>query len=284
MNTTPIDGLAHSNQLRTDLARRVATRIASGGSRPALAVILVGDNPASKVYIRNKTRACDVAGLHSELIELPADTTENDLLTAIAQLNQRADIHGILVQLPLPAHIAAQKIIEAIAPNKDVDGFHIANAGALMTGQPQFVPCTPAGVMALLSLEGVTPWGKHAVVVGASNIVGKPMAMLLLQKGATVTICNSKTPDLAAMTRQADILVVAIGRANLVTGDMVKPGAVVIDVGINRLANGKLAGDCDYASLQGIAAKVTPVPGGVGPMTVTMLVANTIAAAERTNK
>jgi methylenetetrahydrofolate dehydrogenase (NADP+) / methenyltetrahydrofolate cyclohydrolase len=277
MEAQLIDGVAIGRAVRDELRARVAAL----PRKPGLAVILVGENAASKVYVRNKTRACDEVGLHSELIELPEATTEAALLDRIDALNHASHIHGILVQLPLPRHIAAQKVLEAIAPAKDVDGFHLHNVGALVTGDPVFAPCTPAGVMAMLAHEGVDPWAKHAVVVGASNIVGKPMAMLLLQKGATVTICNSKTPDLGAMTRQADILVVATGRAGMVTRDMVKPGAVVIDVGINRLPDGKLVGDVDFAGVRSVAAKITPVPGGVGPMTVTMLLANTVLAAER---
>jgi methylenetetrahydrofolate dehydrogenase (NADP+)/methenyltetrahydrofolate cyclohydrolase len=211
---------------------------------------------------------------------LPASTTEADLLGCVAQLNADPAIHGILVQLPLPRHIAAARILEAVAPAKDVDCFHPENVGRLTAGEPRFVPCTPAGVLAMLDAEGVNPWGKHAVVVGASNIVGKPLALLLLQRGATVTICNSKTPDLGAHTARAEILAVAVGRPKLVTGNMVKPGAAVIDVGISRLPDGKLAGDCDFQSLLGVAALATPVPGGVGPMTITMLLANTIRAAE----
>lgn len=276
MDTRLIDGTALSRRMREQLRQRVAGL----SVRPGLAVILVGDDPASQVYVRNKTRACEEVGLHSELITLPASTPEAALLARIAALNEDPRIHGILVQLPLPKHVAPQKVLETIAPAKDVDGFSPHNVGALVTGHPTFAPCTPAGVMALLEEAGCNPWGRHAVVVGASNIVGKPVAMLLLQKGATVTICNSKTPDLGAMTRQADILVVAIGRPRMITRDMVKPGAVVIDVGINRLPDGKLAGDVDFAGVQGVAGAITPVPGGVGPMTVTMLVANTVAAAE----
>jgi methylenetetrahydrofolate dehydrogenase (NADP+)/methenyltetrahydrofolate cyclohydrolase len=277
MDTRSIDGTALSRRLRDALRQRVAGLPV----KPGLAVIRVGDDPASQVYVRNKTRACDEVGLHSEQIVLAASTTEAELLARIGMLNEDPRIHGILVQLPLPTHVAPQKVLEAIAPDKDVDGFSPHNLGALVAGHAIFSPCTPAGVMALLEEAGVDPWGRHAVVVGASNIVGKPVAMMLLQKGATVTICNSKTPDLGAMTRQADILVVAIGRPRHVTGAMIKPGAVVIDVGINRLPDGKLAGDVDFAGAQGIAAAITPVPGGVGPMTVTMLLANTVAAAER---
>jgi methylenetetrahydrofolate dehydrogenase (NADP+)/methenyltetrahydrofolate cyclohydrolase len=230
--------------------------------------------------VRNKVRACDDAGFLSRLIELPAATTEAALLERLVALNNDPAIDGILVQLPLPAHIDDRRVIEAIEPAKDVDGFHVASAGALLTGMPGFAPCTPAGVMVMLESAGVPVAGRHAVVLGRSNIVGKPMALLLLQAGATVTICHSKTPDLAAMTRQADILVAAVGRANLVTAGMVKPGACVIDVGMNRDAAGKLCGDVDFAAVREVAGAITPVPGGVGPMTIAMLLANTLKAAE----
>lgn len=280
MLTQSIDGAALARALRERLRTRVES-LARRGIVPGLHVILVGNDAASKVYVRNKTRACAEIGVASRLWELPESTPEADLLARIAALNADPTVHGILVQLPLPSHIAAHHVIGAITPAKDVDGFHLESVGALVTGQPGFVPCTPAGVMAMLEHEGVDPRGKHAVVVGRSNIVGKPLAMLLLAKGATVTICHSQTPDLGAMTRQADILVAATGRLGLISAAMVKPGAVVIDVGINRKPDGKLAGDCDFAGLQGIASKITPVPGGVGPMTIAMLLANTLAAAER---
>ena len=279
LNTRVIDGTALSRRLRGELAARVG-QLAARGIRPGLAAIEVGDHAASSVYVRNKIKACAEVGLHSAHVALPASTTEADLLRRVAQLNTDPAIHGILVQLPLPGHIASARILEAVAPAKDVDCFHPENVGRLTTGEPRFVPCTPAGVLAMLDAEGVNPWAKHAVVVGASNIVGKPLALLLLQRGATVTICNSKTPDLAAHTARAEILAVAVGRAKLVTGNMVKPGAAVIDVGISRLPDGKLAGDCDFHSLLGVAGLATPVPGGVGPMTITMLLANTIRAAE----
>ncbi len=279
MATRIIDGTALSARLRGEMTARVA-RLAASGIRPGLAAVEVGDHPASRVYVRNKIRACEAVGLHSEHVALPATTTEGELLDRIARLNADRAIHGILVQLPLPAHIAAARVLSAVAPGKDVDCFHPENVGLLAAGHARFVPCTPAGVMAMLESVGVNPWARHAVVLGASNIVGKPLALLLLQKGATVTICNSKTPDLAAHTARADILAVAVGRPKLVTGTMVKPGAAVIDVGINRLPDGSLAGDCDFASLLGVAAVATPVPGGVGPMTITMLLANTIRAAE----
>lgn len=280
METRVIDGLALSRRLRGELRARAAA-LAARGSRPGLAVLIVGDDPASKVYVRNKVMACGEIGVHSEHLELPGDTSESALLDHIAALNADPRIHGILVQLPLPPQISRERVIQAIEPAKDADGFHPLNVGLLVTGQPAVVPCTPAAVMALLESEGVDPWGQHAVVVGQSNIVGKPVAHLLLQKGATVTICNSKTRRLADHTLRADILVAAAGRPQLVTGGMVKSGAVVIDVGINRLADGRLAGDVHFESMLGVAARVTPVPGGVGPMTVTMLLANTIAAAER---
>jgi methylenetetrahydrofolate dehydrogenase (NADP+)/methenyltetrahydrofolate cyclohydrolase len=255
-------------------------RLAGAGRRPGLAVVIVGDDPASRVYVRNKIKACAEAGVESVHVELPAATAESDLLARVATLNADPRIHGILVQLPLPKHISGARVLQAIAPEKDADGFHPANVGLLVTGNARFVPCTPAGVMAMLDAEGVNPWGQEAVVVGQSNIVGKPVAHLLLQRGATVTICTSKTRDLAAHTRRADILVVAVGRPRLVHGDMIKPGATVIDVGINRLPDGKLAGDCDFDSMLGRAGRITPVPGGVGPMTIAMLIENTVRAAE----
>lgn len=275
-----IDGHQLSQQLRADIAKRAAALTAQG--KPAgLAVILVGDSAASQVYVRNKVKACADNGLHSVLEKHPATLTEAELLARIAALNQDPSIHGILVQLPLPAHIDTHKVIEAIAAEKDVDGFHISNAGLLMTGQPLFRPCTPYGVMKMLESIHYPVRGAHAVVVGASNIVGKPQAMLLLQAGATVTICNSKTRDLAHHTRQADILVVATGKRNIVTACMIKPGAVVIDVGMNRDDHGKLCGDVDFFHVKEVAGHITPVPGGVGPMTITMLLVNTIEAAER---
>jgi methylenetetrahydrofolate dehydrogenase (NADP+)/methenyltetrahydrofolate cyclohydrolase len=280
VDTRIIDGVSLSRRLRADLRERAA-RLAARGVRPGLAVLIVGDDPASKVYVRNKVRACADAGVHSEHVELPGKTTEAALLDRIAAFNGDPRIHGILVQLPLPPHVSRERVLEAIAPEKDADGFHPLNVGLLVTGHAAAVPCTPAGVMAILEAEEVNPWGLHAVVVGQSNIVGKPVAHLLLQRGATVTICNSKTRDLSDHTRRADILVAAVGRPKLISGDMVKPGAVVIDVGINRLPDGKLVGDVDFQSVLGTASLVTPVPGGVGPMTVTMLLANTIGAAER---
>ena len=280
MQTRIIDGNAIARELRAGLIRRVAA-LAAMGVRPGLAVLQVGDHPASKIYVRNKMKACGEVGLHSEHIELPADVDESTLLERIRALNRDSRIHGILVQLPLPAGMSAGRLVDALAPAKDVDGFHPINMGLLAAGSPRFVPCTPLGVMKLIEHEEIGVQGRHAVVVGRSNIVGKPVALLLLQKGATVTICNSRTPDLGAMTSQADILVVAAGRPRLVTAGMVKPVAVVIDVGINRLADGKLAGDVDFQSVLGTASCITPVPGGVGPMTIAMLLENTVMSAER---
>ena len=275
-----IDGTALAQRIREDVARRVQA-LAPKGVRPGLAVVLVGDDPASQVYVRNKVAACEKAGLYSIKEQYPAGMTEAELLARIDALNRDPAIHGILVQLPLPPHMSSHKVIEAIAAEKDVDGFHISNAGLLMTGQPLFRPCTPYGVMKMLEAEGVALRGAEAVIVGASNIVGKPMAMLLLQAGATITICNSKTRDLAAQTRRADVLVVATGKPGMIDGSMIKPGAVVIDVGINRGADGKLCGDVDFASAREVAGAITPVPGGVGPMTIAMLLVNTVEAAER---
>ena len=275
-----IDGNALSRQLRTEVTARAASLRAKGHT-PGLAVVLVGDNPASQVYVRNKVRACHDTGLHSVLEQYPATMTEAELLARVDALNRDAAIHGILVQLPLPAHIDAQKVIEAISPSKDVDGFHVSSAGALMVGRPGFWPCTPYGCMKMLESIGFDLKGKHAVVIGRSNIVGKPMALMLLQKNATVTVCHSATKDLKAMTLQADVIVAAVGKINVLTADMVKPGAVVIDVGMNRNAEGKLCGDVDFAGVSQVASHITPVPGGVGPMTITMLLVNTLEAAER---
>ncbi len=275
-----IDGNALSAQLRADVMHR-ADALKARGITPGLAVLLVGENSASQVYVRNKVKACADAGLHSVLERYEADMTEAALLARIDALNKDPAIHGILVQLPVPKHIDANKVIEAIAPEKDVDGFHIASAGALMVGQPGFLPCTPYGCMKMLESIDYDLRGKHAVVIGRSNIVGKPMAMLLLQKNATVTICHSGTKDLKAMTLQADVIVAAVGKVNVLTADMVKPGAVVIDVGMNRNDEGKLCGDVDYAGVREVAGHITPVPGGVGPMTITMLLVNTLESAER---
>jgi len=280
MSAQIIDGVALSKQLRAEVAERAAA-LTRRGVKPGLAVVLVGDNPASAVYVRNKVKACQEAGLHSVLEQYDASLTEAELLARVEALNEDSAIHGILVQLPLPKHIDAHKVIETISPLKDVDGFHVASAGALMVGQPGFKPCTPYGCMKMLEAIGVSPAGKHAVVIGRSNIVGKPMAMLLLQANATVTVCHSATPDLGAMTRQADIVVAAVGKRNVLTAGMVKPGAVVIDVGMNRDDAGKLCGDVDFEGVKQVAGWITPVPGGVGPMTITMLLVNTIEAAER---
>jgi methylenetetrahydrofolate dehydrogenase (NADP+) / methenyltetrahydrofolate cyclohydrolase len=280
MTAQKIDGNALSQTLRADVTKR-ATALKVRGITPCLAVILVGENPASQVYVRNKVKACEDCGLHSILEKHPASLTEAALLNRIDALNQDTSIHGILVQLPLPEHIDAQKVIEAISPAKDVDGFHIASAGALMTGMPGFWPCTPYGCMKMLESIGYELKGKHAVVIGRSNIVGKPMALMLLQKNATVTICHSATQNLKAITLQADVIVAAVGKRNILTADMVKPGAVVLDVGMNRNEEGKLCGDVDFAGVEQMAGYITPVPGGVGPMTITMLLVNTLEAAER---
>ncbi len=280
MSARIIDGKALSATVREEVAERVKALVAQG-VQPGLAVVLVGEDPASQVYVRNKAAACEKAGLHSRVIRMGQDTTEAELLDMVRQLNEDSAIHGILVQLPLPGHMNTAKVIETIAAEKDVDGFHISNAGLLMTGKPLFRPCTPYGVMRMLEAEQVPLRGAEAVVVGASNIVGKPMAMLLLAAGATVTMCNSKTRDLSAQTRRADVLIVATGRPGMVTGDMIKPGAVVIDVGINRLPDGSLVGDVVFEEARQVAAAITPVPGGVGPMTIAMLLVNTLEAAER---
>jgi len=280
MTARIIDGAALSQRIRSEVAER-ARALSGQGVTPGLAVVLVGDDPASQVYVRNKVAACEKAGLHSVLERYPASLTEDELLDRVRALNADPAIHGILVQLPLPAHMDAHKVIETISADKDVDGFHVSNAGMLMTGRPLFRPCTPYGIMTMLEAEGVALRGAEAVVVGASNIVGKPMALLLLAAGATVTLCNSKTRDLAAHTQRADVLVVATGKAGIVDGAMLKPGAVVIDVGMNRSADGKLCGDVDFASAREVASAITPVPGGVGPMTIAMLLVNTVEAAER---
>ena len=281
MTAQLIDGNALSRQLRAEVKARAA-RLRAAGTTPGLAVVLVGDNPASQVYVRNKVKACEDAGLHSVLEKYDAALTEAELLARIDTLNHDPAIHGILVQLPLPAHIDDHKVIEAISPLKDVDGFHVASAGALLVGQPGFKPCTPYGCMKMLESIGMVDLrGKHAVVIGRSNIVGKPMALMLLAANATVTVCHSGTADLGAHTRQADIVVAAVGRRNMLTAGMVKPGAVVMDVGMNRDDGGKLCGDVDFAAVREVAGHITPVPGGVGPMTLTMLLVNTLEAAER---
>ena len=274
-----IDGKAIAAALRSEIAAETAA-LKEQGITPGLAVILVGDDPASQTYVRNKQKACAEVGFYGEQINLPADTTQEQLLAVVEELNNREDIHGILCQLPLPRGLDDSAVIAAIDPNKDVDAFHAENVGHIMIGDQHFLPCTPAGVMELIHRSDITVEGKHCVVIGRSNIVGKPMAMLLLQENGTVTICHSRTRDLAAVCRQADILVAAVGRAKFVTADMVKPGATVIDVGINRDENGKLCGDVDYAALEPIAGAITPVPGGVGPMTIAMLMKNTLTAAK----
>jgi methylenetetrahydrofolate dehydrogenase (NADP+)/methenyltetrahydrofolate cyclohydrolase len=280
MTAQLIDGVALARLWRERVRERTAA-LRTRGIQPGLAVILVGDNPASQVYVRNKVKACQEVGFHSVLETHPADLSEDALLARVRALNADPSIHGILVQLPLPPHIDAQRVIETIAPEKDVDGFHVANAGALMVGQPGFWPCTPYGCMKMLEHIGFDPRGKHAVVIGRSNIVGKPMALMLLHAHATVTICHSATVDLAQHTRQADVVVVAVGKRKVLTADMVKPGAVVIDVGMNRDEAGKLCGDVDFEGVRQVAGWITPVPGGVGPMTITMLLVNTLQAAER---
>lgn len=271
-----IDGKAIAAAVRAEV-RAEAEELTKLGTTPGLAVILVGDDPASRVYVNNKKKACAEAGIRSEEFTLPAETTQEELLALVQELNNREDIHGILCQLPLPKHLDDKAVIAAISPDKDVDAFHAANVGQIMIGDYLFLPCTPAGVMELLHRSDISVEGKHCVVIGRSNIVGKPMAMLLLHENATVTICHSRTQNLAEICRGADVLVAAVGRAGFVTPDMVKPGAVVVDVGINRNAEGKLCGDVD-PSVEEIAGYFTPVPGGVGPMTIAMLLKNTISA------
>ena len=275
-----IDGIAVSRQLRSNVSERVQA-LKPSGVTPGLAVMLVGDDPASQVYVRNKVQACADAGVYSVLEKYEASMTESALLERVTALNADPLIHGILVQLPLPKHVDAHKVIETIAPAKDVDGFHVASAGALMTNTPGFWSCTPYGCIKLLESTGIDLQGKHAVVIGRSNNVGKPMALMLLQKNATVTICHSATQNLRQHTLMADIVVAAVGRQNTLTADMVKPGAIVIDVGMNRNSAGKLCGDVDFANVKEVAGWITPVPGGVGPMTITMLLVNTLEAAER---
>ena len=283
-----ISGTALSQQIRADVGRRAAALTARGAT-PGLAVILVGDDPASAVYVRNKIKACHEHGLHSVLERYDNSLPEAELLARIQALNHDPAIHGILVQLPLPGHIHPQRVIETIATAKDVDGYSVQSAGDLMAGLPGLRPCTPLGCMKLIESTGVSLKGKHAVVIGRSNTVGKPMALLLLQANATVTVCHSATPDLALFTRLADVVVVAVGRRNTLTAEMVKPGAIVIDVGMNRVPNGqagagKLCGDVDFAGVRAVAGWITPVPGGVGPMTITMLLVNTLESAERVVK
>lgn len=278
MTARIIDGKSIAKELRESLAPRVAA-LKEQGITPGLTVIVVGDDPASAIYVRNKERACVKLGMNSQVLRFPAETTQEEILNTVRLLNQDDSVHGILVQLPLPRHIDEQAVLRAIDPDKDVDGFHAMNAGRLMNGELGFVACTPKGVMRLLEVSGVELDGKNAVVVGRSNIVGKPMALLLLQKNCTVTIAHSHTKDLAAVTRSADILVVAVGRAGFITGDMIKPGAAVMDVGINRV-DGKVVGDVDFESAKEVTSCITPVPGGVGAMTIAMLMENTVEAAE----
>ena len=275
-----ISGKVVSAQVREELKAQTQEMIEKYGVRPGLAVIIVGDDPASKVYVNNKEKGCAEVGYYSEVYRLPAETTQEELLALVDKLNRDDKIHGILCQLPLPKHLDENAVILAIDPEKDVDAFHPVNVGRIMIGDYKFLPCTPAGVMKLIESTGVDITGKECVVIGRSNIVGKPQAMLLLHKNATVTICHSRTKDLASVTRRADILVVAIGKADFVTGDMVKDGAIVIDVGMNRRADGKLTGDVDFASVEPKASYITPVPGGVGPMTISMLLTNTMTSAK----
>ena len=281
---TIIDGKLVSSEVRKSLALEVQEFKAATGVTPGLAVILVGNDPASAVYVRNKHKGCEEAGMNSYQIYLPEETTEEELLAKIDELNKNKDVHGILVQLPLPKHISEDKVIAKISEEKDVDAFNTSNVGKIVTGKYSFLPCTPAGIMELLKFYNVDISGKECVVIGRSNIVGKPMALLLLAENGTVTVCHSRTKNLAEVTRRADILVVAIGRANFVGADMVKEGAVVIDVGINRLENGKLAGDVDFAAVEPKSSMITPVPGGVGPMTISMLLKNTLTAAKNQTK
>lgn len=273
-----IKGSELSKTIRAELKKEVE-QLTQAGVRPGLAVLLVGDDPASHVYVGRKEKACADLGVYSEVYRLPASTGQEELLQRIGKLNRKPEIHGILVQLPLPSHISEKAVIDAIAPEKDVDGFHPINVGNMMIGEPSLLPCTPAGILEMLKYSGVEIAGKHAVVVGRSNIVGKPVAQLLLREHATVTICHSRTPNIAEITRQADILVVAVGKPKMIGAEHVKPGAVVIDVGVNRLEDGTLAGDVDFDDVSKIAGMITPVPGGVGPMTITMLMKNTVEAA-----
>ncbi len=275
-----IDGKAISAQIREEIAQKVQVYSEKTGTRPGLAVIIVGDNPASQVYVRNKKKACEQVGFNSWVYEMPESTTQDELNALIDKLNCDSTVHGILVQLPLPKHLDEEEIILRIKPEKDVDAFHPYNVGRITIGDPKFLPCTPAGIMELLKRSNIEISGKECVVIGRSNIVGKPMALLLLAENGTVTVCHSKTRDLKDVCKRADILVVAIGKADFVTADMVKEGAVVIDVGMNRNAEGKLTGDVDFASVSEVASYITPVPGGVGPMTITMLLQNTLTAAE----
>ena len=280
MSSAIINGKEIGQEIRKSVEKRVE-KLKQQGVTPGLAVILVGENPASKTYVANKQKSCEAIGMFSELIKLPEDAKQEALLDQIRELNEREDIHGILVQLPLPKHIDEEAVIATISPEKDVDGFSPISVGKMMLGQDTYLPCTPFGVMKLLEHSGIEVAGKHAVIVGRSHIVGKPMGQLLLQKDATVTYTHSKTPDLPAFTKQADILIAAVGRTNFITKDHIKPGAVVIDVGINRDEDNKLCGDVDFAGVSEVASHITPVPGGVGPMTITMLLENTVQAAEK---
>jgi methylenetetrahydrofolate dehydrogenase (NADP+)/methenyltetrahydrofolate cyclohydrolase len=283
MTAALLDGKQLAQTMQAEIAAEVQAFVARHGVRPGLAAVLVGDNPASHIYVRNKRRACEKVGMTSWLHELPASTKQDDLLALVAHLNTDSAVHGILVQLPLPPQIYEPAVVDAVSPLKDVDGFGPVSLGLLAAGRPRFLACTPLGVQQLLIRNGVEIAGKHVVIVGRSNIVGKPLGLLLMQKAkgadATVTVCHSRTPDVGAVTRQADILVVAIGQANYLKADMVRPGAVVVDVGMNRLPDGTLAGDVDFARVKEVASAITPVPGGVGPMTITMLLHNTLAAA-----
>jgi methylenetetrahydrofolate dehydrogenase (NADP+)/methenyltetrahydrofolate cyclohydrolase len=280
MTANIIDGKLVSEQIREKLRGEIE-RLKESGVTPGLAVVLVGEDPASQVYVRNKARSCEQLGMYSEVHRLPAETSQVDLLALIEKLNEQSEIHGILVQLPLPKHIEEKAVIEAISVDKDVDGFHPENVGRLVVGEECYVPCTPAGVIELLKHADIEIAGKHAVVVGRSNIVGKPVSILLLQEHATVTICHSKTANLQEVIQSADIVVAAVGRAEMIAAKHLKPGAVVIDVGINRLADGRLVGDVDFEDAKQVASYITPVPGGVGPMTITMLLKNTVEAARR---
>lgn len=281
MTAALLDGKQLAQTMQAEIAAETAELLRTRGIRPGLAAVLVGDNPASQIYVRNKRRACEKVGIASFLHELPSHTTEAELLALIARLNTDSAVHGILVQLPLPSHIHESTIVDAVSPDKDVDGFGPHSLGLLASGRPRFLACTPHGVLQLLLRNNVPVAGAHVVVLGRSNIVGKPLALILMQKGvdATVTVCHSRSKDLAAVTRSADVVVAAIGKANFLRADMVRPGAVVVDVGINRLPDGSLAGDVDFAAVREVASAITPVPGGVGPMTITMLLYNTLQAA-----
>ena len=284
MSAQIISGKAIAAEMRSELAADVADFIQNNAAVPCLAAVLVGDDPASEVYVRNKRKACEAVGMDSQLHRLPAETTTDELLSLVGKLNRDAAVHGILVQLPVPPQIDADRVLRAVSPAKDVDAFHPENVGLLVQGQPRFLPCTPAGVQQMLVRSGVPVAGKHVVVIGRSHIVGRPLSIMLSQSGdaanATVTLCHSRTADLPAITRQADIVIPAIGKARFLTADMVKPGAAVIDVGTNRTEDGKLVGDADYEAVAEVAGWITPVPGGVGPMTITMLLFNTLTAAQ----